>query len=95
MKSLRMLIAAVLTGICWVVCFAQAPKRQFQFEQFPVKVYQGPIKIPEDLHKDENGDWHDEYGKWYPPVKVGFAGEYYLPILGCGTGCRYQLLINL
>jgi hypothetical protein len=90
-----MLILMVLTGICGMACCAQPPKRQFQFEQFPVEIYRGPIKIPEDLHKDENGDWRDENDKWYPPVAVGFAGEYYLPILGCGTGCRYHLLVNL
>ena len=89
------MIALVFPSVLGVACGAQAPKRQFQFDQYPAKVYAGPIKVPEDLHKDESGDWHDENDKLYPPVDVGFAGEYYLPILSCGTGCRYHLLVNL
>jgi len=74
---------------------AQTHQRQFQFEQFQAKVYQGPIKIPTGFHKDDKGEWHDENDKWVPAPEVGFAGEYYLPILSCGTGCRYHQLINL
>ena len=74
---------------------AWSQTRQFQFEQFPAKVYQGPIKIPVGLHKDEEGAWRDEDGRTVAPPEVGFAGEYYLPVQSCGTGCRYHLLMNL
>jgi hypothetical protein len=70
-------------------------KRQFQFEQFPAAIYKGPLHIPDSLHKDAAGDWQDENDKWFPAVEVGFAGEYYLPILSCGTGCRYHELFDL
>jgi hypothetical protein len=69
--------------------------RQFQFEQFPVKIYQGPIHLLDGFHKDEQGAWSDEYDRSVDPPQVGFAGEYYLPVHSCGTGCRYYLLVNL
>ncbi|MGB0063472.1 MAG: hypothetical protein WBP85_03430 [Terracidiphilus sp.] len=74
---------------------AQTHQRQFQFEQFPAEVYKGPIRIPTGLHKDENGEWQDALGNSVAPPEVGFAGEYYLPVHSCGTGCRYYDLISL
>ena len=78
-----------------VLGFASGQTRQFQFEQFPAKVYQGPIHLPDGLHKDEQGDWRDENEKWVHPPEITFAGEYYLTAHGCGTGCRYHELESL
>jgi hypothetical protein len=74
---------------------AWSKARQFQFEQFPVKVYKGPIHIPKWLHKETDGEWVYETGKTASPPEVTFAGEYELDGLSCGTGCRYYELANL
>jgi len=74
---------------------ARSQTRQFQFEQFPVKVYQGPIHLPEGLHKDKDGAWRDALEKSVAPPEVTFAGEYYLAGHSCGAGCRYYQLVNL
>jgi len=74
---------------------AQTPSRKFQFEQFPVEVYKGPIRIPPGLHKDDESAWRDALGKWVAPPEVTFAGEYYLAAHSCGTFCRYYELFNL
>jgi hypothetical protein len=91
-----LLVAASLLGF---VCCANPPAwsqtRQFQFEQYPVKVYQGPIKIPKWLHKEKDGEW--VYETWKPASrpKVTYAGEYDLDGLSCGTDCRFYELSNL
>jgi hypothetical protein len=88
-------ILCVLGATLSIICPSWGQKRQFQFEQFPAKVYEGPFKIPDGLRKDEQGEWLDELDHSVAPPKVGFAGEYYLPVQSCGTGCRYYLLLNL
>jgi hypothetical protein len=74
---------------------AQMHKRQFEFEQFPVPVYQGLIRIPTGLHKDKEGAWRDALEKWVAPPEVTFAGEYYLAGHSCGADCRYYQLFDL
>jgi hypothetical protein len=76
-------------------CGAQDHLRQYQFEQYPAKLYDGPIKIPEGLHQDEDGAWRDALEKWVADPEVTFAGEYYLAGHSCGAGCRYYELTNL
>ncbi len=98
MKSLVQKSIQLLLFLGVVLCACQASwsqKRQFQFDQFPVRVYQGPIKTPVGLQKDEDGKWRDDLGNLVAPPAVGFAGEYYLPVQSCGTGCRFYSLINL
>ncbi|MGA9072443.1 MAG: hypothetical protein WB424_19435, partial [Terracidiphilus sp.] len=92
-KSIPLLL---VSGV--ILCAGPASwsqKRQFQFEQFPVKVYQGPIKIPAGLHIGERGDWRDDFGKWVADLEVTYAGEYYLAVHSCGAFCRYYQLVNL
>jgi hypothetical protein len=100
MKSLFQKSIPLLLVFGVVLCAGPASwsqKRQFQFEQFPVKVYQGPIKIPAGLHIGERGDWRDEDDHLVVPTgpKINFAGEYYLYELGCGTSCSVYELANL
>jgi hypothetical protein len=91
-KTIQILLLAYVFLCANPPAWSQA--RQFQFEQFPAKVYKGPFKIPAGLREDEQG-WLDEADHLFDPPKVNFAGEYYLPVLGCGTGCHYYLLMNL
>jgi hypothetical protein len=74
---------------------APADKRQFEFEQYPAKIYDGPIHMPTGLHKDDQGDWRDALEKWVAPPEVTFAGEYYLAVHSCGAMCRYYQLFNV
>jgi len=88
------------TGILFVAAVCHGPcslgqTRQFKFEQFPVQVYSGEFHVPEGLHKNAMGDVVDEYGRRFAPLAVGFAGNYYLPVISCGTGCRGYLLADL
>jgi hypothetical protein len=69
--------------------------RQFQFGQFPAKIYKGPLKVPSGLKRNMSGGLSDQYDRSFPPLAVGFAGEYYLPVISCGTGCRGYELVNL
>jgi hypothetical protein len=92
-KTLLLLLLIGIVSCANPNAWSQA--RQFQFEQYPVKVYKGPIKIPTGLHKDNVGSWLDADDREVAPPDVGFAGEYYLPVQSCGTGCRYYLLVNL
>jgi hypothetical protein len=85
------LVGAVLCSIS----SAWSQARQFQFEKFPAKVYQGPIRLPAGLHLDKEGAWRDALEKWVAPPEVSFAGEYYLAGHSCGAGCRYYQLENL
>jgi hypothetical protein len=79
-------------AVLFLPCASWSQKRQFQFEQFPAVVYQGPVHIPTGLHKDEKGAWRDALEKWVDEPEVTFAGEYYLAGHSCGTFCRdYQL----
>lgn len=90
-------IAQILLPFGFVLCACipgWSQTRQFQFEQYPAKVYEGPIKVPARLHKDKDG-WKDEDGRGIALPSVGFAGEYYLPVQSCGTGCRFYSLVNL
>jgi hypothetical protein len=88
-------ILGLFSALATARTVAQAPARQFQFEQFPAAVYQGPIRIPTGLHKDEGGAWRDALEKWVAPPEVSFAGEFYLAAHSCGAGCRYYELTNL
>jgi hypothetical protein len=96
--KLRTCAAIVLFELICAVKIAQPQtqthKRQFEFEQFPVEVYRGPIRIPPNLN-NEDGTWRDELGKWVADPEVTFAGEYYLAAHSCGTGCRYYQLTSL
>lgn len=74
---------------------AQEATKTPQFEQYPVEIYKGPIKIPKNLHRDSEGSWIDEGGHYTSRPKVNFAGEYYLTAHTCGTCCRYYTLDNL
>jgi hypothetical protein len=74
---------------------AQTTTRKFSFEQYPVKVYRGRIKLPRGVYKDSDGAWRDKLGKWVSEPEVNFAGEYYLAAHSCGTCCRYYQLTNL
>lgn len=76
-------------------CAAQEYSRQFQFEQYPAKVYDGPTKLPQGLHKGSDGAWHDALEKLVDEPEVTFAGEYYLAAHSCGAFCRYYQLTNL
>jgi hypothetical protein len=85
--------------IACVVSCANPPSwsqtRQFQFEQYPAKVYKGPIKIPKWLHQEDDGEWVYETARSASPPEVTYAGEYELDALSCGTGCRFYELANL
>jgi hypothetical protein len=88
--ALMLFIAVLLVSIpSW------SQTRKFQFEQFPVKVYQGPIHLPKGLHKDDEGDWRDELEKSVAPPEVTFAGKHYLAGHSCGASCRYYQLFDL
>jgi hypothetical protein len=76
-------------------CVAQEEVHIVQFGQFPVKIFEGSLKTPKDLHKDSDGAWRDALNKWVEPPVINFAGEYYLAAHSCGTGCRYYQLTNL
>jgi len=65
------------------------------FDQFPVEVYRGHLKIPQEFHKDSEGNWRDEAGKPASRPHVNFAGEFYLAAHSCGTCCRQYTLNNL
>jgi hypothetical protein len=98
MKSPSCIAIVLFALICAVKMAqpqAQTHKRQFEFEQFPAEIYKGPLHIPDDLHKDEQGDWRDYNDKWVAPPGVTFAGEYYLAARSCGAGCRYYELTSL
>jgi hypothetical protein len=98
MKSPARKLTSILLVFCAVLCVklpARSQIRQFQFEQFPVKVYKGPIRIPKGLHEVEDGVWRDALEKGVAPPVVTFAGEYYLAGHSCGAGCRYYELANL
>ena len=66
-----------------------------RFNQHPVDIYRGQIKIPQGFHKDRDGLWQDEAGKPAFRPHVNFAGEYFLAGHSCGTCCRYYTLNNL
>ena len=95
-RLVQMLPMLLVSGaLSCILSPAWCQTREFQFEQFPAKVYQGPVKIPDGLHKDGQGEWRDENEKWVAPPEVNFAGEYYLAAHSCGTGCRYHELVSL
>jgi hypothetical protein len=75
-------------------CGAQE-RDAINFNQFPVEVYRGPLKIPREFHREPDGKWQDESGKPASQPQVNFAGEYYLAGHSCGTCCRYYTLNNL
>jgi len=68
---------------------------QFSFKQFHVPIYQGPLKVSANAHKDSQGAWRDDHNKLVEPPEVNFAGQYYLEVHSCGTGCRYYTLNSL
>lgn len=74
---------------------AKSHRPDLEFDKYPATVYDGPFKIPNDLQKNEKGEWHDSNNKLVAPPQVTFAGEYYLAGRSCGTGCRYYELLNL
>ena len=76
-------------------CVAQKNVDAVQYGQFPVKIYEGPIRIPTYVSKVSDGEWRDENYKLVEPPEVNFAGEYYLSAHSCGTSCRYYQLTNL
>src|SRR6185437_16974081 len=95
---LRPLLCTVMVNALFLPATAQVPvkpSRQFSFEQFYVPLYRGPLKIPEDVHKDAEGVWRDSSEKGVADLEVNFAGEYYLSAHSCGTSCRYYTLNDL
>ena len=92
-KSIQLLL--VLSAVLSAGPASWGQTQQFQFEQFPVKVYKGHIHIPKWLHKLKDGEWLNESGKAASRPKVTYAGEYFLDVLSCGTSCRYYELANL
>jgi hypothetical protein len=74
---------------------AQSQPRQFQFEQFPVRVFKGLIRIPKGVRKVPDNEWIDEAGKSVGKPKVNFAGDYWLLGHSCGTWCRWYSLTSL
>lgn len=69
-------------------------KNQVLFDQYKIDVSKEPIQIPSGY--TYKGDmWVDELGKRVDPVKINFAGQYYLGLHSCGAGCRYYTLNNL
>jgi hypothetical protein len=66
-----------------------------RFDQFPVEVYHGQLKIAPEFHRDSDGLWQDEAGNSGFKPHVNFAGEYYLTAHSCGTCCRSYTLNNL
>jgi hypothetical protein len=98
MKSPSWTVIVLLALICTAKMAqpqAQTRTRQFQFEQFPVEIYKGSIRIPTGLHKDVEGAWRDALEKLVDEPEVTFAGEYYLAGHSCGTFCRYYQLFDL
>ncbi len=90
------LIVLAVVLITSEVSFAQKTVRPFQFDQYPVKVYEGPIKPPRYLRKDKGHGWVDiETGRDVRKPRLNFAGEYYLTAYTCGTCCRYYKMTNL
>lgn len=75
-------------------CIAQE-QGAIHFDQFPVEVYRGHLKVPKEFHRDSDGHWQAESGKPASRPRVNFAGEYYLAAHSCGTCCRYYTLNNL
>jgi hypothetical protein len=98
MKSVGCKSAIILLLFSAALCATNpvlSQTRQFQFEQFPAKMYRGPIHVPKWLHKEKDGEW--TYSGWKaaaPPI-VSFAGEYDLAAISCGTECRYYELTDL
>ena len=93
-------VVLILLSVPAVITGAQSPMgdqggRDTQFNQFPVDVYRGHIKILREFHKDRDGLWVDESDKPASAPRVNFAGEYYLAAHSCGTCCRYYTLNNL
>lgn len=85
-------VALLLASAC--LCGAQE-RGAITFDQFPVEIYRGDVKIPREFHRSSDGLWQDESGKPASRPRVNFAGEYYLAAHSCGTCCRYYTLSNL
>lgn len=98
MKWMSCKTALAISAICVVLCAAKpgwSQARQYQFEQFPVKVYKGPIRIPKWVHKEKDGEWAYFTDRSAFPPHVSFAGEYDLDGITCGTGCHFYKMTNL
>ncbi len=92
---MRLVYSLAIALVLPSVSRAQAPVRQFQFEQYPANVYHGTLRTPTGLKQDKDGIWYDEGGRLIIAPKITFAGQYYLSAHTCGTGCRYYQLSNL
>ncbi len=86
-------LVAIFTALPPLHAQTRAPA--IAFDQFPVQVFDGKIKLPPEFHKDSDGSWKDELGKPASAPGVNFAGEYYLAAHSCGTCCRFYTLDNL
>jgi hypothetical protein len=64
------------------------------FSAYPAEIYRGELKVPDYYQKTEDG-WRDDMGKLVAPLKVNFAGKYYIGLHSCGAGCRYYTLSDL
>ena len=98
MKSLFQKPNKIILLLC-AVSYACPPSwsqtRQFQFEQFPVEVYKGNIRIPKWLHMEKDGEWTYITSRSASPPEGTFAGEYDLDGLTCGTECHFYEMTSL
>jgi hypothetical protein len=81
-----------------MVLFAGLARAWPRFEDFPVPAAavlpSTEVKVPAEFTLDGNA-WRNALGKWVAEVRVNLAGQYYLTVNSCGTGCRYYSLHDL
>ncbi|MGG1944545.1 hypothetical protein AB1286_07025 [Trinickia sp. NRRL B-1857] len=66
-----------------------------KFSDYPVPVYTGALHVVSYYAHDSDGVWRDDMGKQVAPVRINFAGRYYLGVHSCGAECRYFTLSDL
>jgi hypothetical protein len=88
-------VRALALAVVLLAPLAQAWPR---FEDFPVPradlLPSTEVKVPAEFTLDGNA-WRNAMGKCVAEVRVNFAGQYYLTVNSCGTGCRYYTLHDL
>lgn len=65
------------------------------FEEHKVPIFEGKIKPPKWIRWIRGDEWRDNLGKLSEPPDINFAGNYFISLHSCGTGCRYYTLTNL
>jgi hypothetical protein len=66
-----------------------------RFEDYQVAIYQGTIHRPKWIRRISDSEWRDNLGKLVGPPEINFAGEYFVSVHSCGTGCRYYTMTDL